>query len=573
MVLSDMPFERSKLIHSRYSMLRRPDSAPLPTELDARDKQSKEYAAFLKEQERKVGPEGFLDSNKLSHTFYVKKEKDKQKVLPEKSKPTIVKLSTQIEQDKKEHSKRIKVIEDHMWQHKQEERELKRSEGDIIKNQRSVRHMLRDYENVINKKRMAEEKKLNTGLEKYTVLRRDYVHHSHDLTKARIQQNHAFEHSLKDRGRKTEMTKSDLARNYKAKMSEMELKQIELMRLNQEFESKMRQKEQEQYKLKQELAELAIALNMESQKGRKQNFDSKKERKMEMSNRISEDVSAKQSVENKLAKSAGDNMSAEMTKRKLSADLALTKAHIAIRQRDEQRHLADTKMRLEDNSTVQRQLNEAASYAEMDLTNKKMQQNIEAHNVRRMTLRNSNMKQKKLTEEAKQKIWEERFKKRASEKARLEHEDSLKFFQKMVAKGEDYEQNLYSKVRNAEYTRQKQEQSVRRIQQQLNEVKRKNAAIVTKELAERNKQEVELEQLLYKEKAELDKAHAQREESYYTLQVHRHALKADKHNLYEHDREHTRLQQIGTFSERGELCEASESSANVKIGQAQSTGA
>ena len=34
-----------------------------------------------------------------------------------------------------------------MWQHKQEERELKRVEGDIMKNQRSVRHVLRDYEN------------------------------------------------------------------------------------------------------------------------------------------------------------------------------------------------------------------------------------------------------------------------------------------------------------------------------------------------------------------------------------------------------------------------------------------
>ena len=34
-----------------------------------------------------------------------------------------------------------------MWQHKQEERELKRVEGDIIKNQRAVRHTLRDYEN------------------------------------------------------------------------------------------------------------------------------------------------------------------------------------------------------------------------------------------------------------------------------------------------------------------------------------------------------------------------------------------------------------------------------------------
>lgn len=43
----------------------------------------------------------------------------------------------------------------------------------------------------------------------------------------------------------------------------------------------------------------------------------------------------------------------------------------------EQRHLADTQMRLEDNSNVQRQLNEAASHAEMDLRSKQMQQNIE----------------------------------------------------------------------------------------------------------------------------------------------------------------------------------------------------
>ena len=34
-----------------------------------------------------------------------------------------------------------------MWQHKQEERELKRTEGDIIKNQRAVRQTLRDFEN------------------------------------------------------------------------------------------------------------------------------------------------------------------------------------------------------------------------------------------------------------------------------------------------------------------------------------------------------------------------------------------------------------------------------------------
>lgn len=78
-------------------------------------------------------------------------------------------------------------------------------------------------------------------------------------------------------------------------------------------------------------------------------------------------------------------------------------------------------------------------------------------------------------------------------------------FQKMVSKGEDQEQNLYAKVRNAEYSRQQQEQNVRRIQQQLQELKRKNAALVKKELAAVNKQEQELEQQLTREKAELDR--------------------------------------------------------------------
>ena len=41
----------------------------------------------------------------------------------------------------------IGSLQDHMWQHKQEERELKRVEGDIIKNQRIVRMTLRDYDN------------------------------------------------------------------------------------------------------------------------------------------------------------------------------------------------------------------------------------------------------------------------------------------------------------------------------------------------------------------------------------------------------------------------------------------
>ena len=37
--------------------------------------------------------------------------------------------------------------------------------------------------------------------------------------------------------------RSDLARTYKAKLGEMELKQTEVMRLSQDYENKMRKKE------------------------------------------------------------------------------------------------------------------------------------------------------------------------------------------------------------------------------------------------------------------------------------------------------------------------------------------
>jgi len=64
-----------------------------------------------REQERKVGPDGFLDSSKLSHTFHVKKEREKTKGKEGQSRPTVVRLSTRIENDKKDHDKKIKVIE------------------------------------------------------------------------------------------------------------------------------------------------------------------------------------------------------------------------------------------------------------------------------------------------------------------------------------------------------------------------------------------------------------------------------------------------------------------------------
>ncbi|KAK3760560.1 hypothetical protein RRG08_022843 [Elysia crispata] len=558
MVLTDLPFDRCKLLHNRYDLIRRPDSAPgLQPQKEEEDEgaaASKEYAAFLKAQERKVGPGGFLDSTRFSYTFALKKEKEKSQASkpgrPRAQTPdNVVLLTARIQKDEKDYEKRIKVIEDHMWQHKQEERELKRTEGDIIKNQRAVRHTLRDYGNAVNKKRIAEEKKLNQSLERFTKMSQDHVHDREENSKQRSRQSQAQDLAHKDLSRKMELKKSEMERQYNAKRAAIELKRAEVMRLSQDFESRMRQKEEEQHKLKQELAELAITLNMEAQKARVQTHDHSRSKKREKTTQIQDDLHANKSLEHKLTKSDGDIKEAMMSKRKLDSDLAFTKSHLDIKKRDEQRHLTDTQIRLEDNTTTQRQLNNSAYNAGMDLKAKQIDQKIQAHNTRRVNLLSSSMKQKKDKEVAQQEVWEKRFKVRDHEAQRKKHEDSLKFFQKMVTKGEEVEQELYANVRSSEYARQKQDQEVRRTQQTLAELRRINAIKMKEDMVERKRQEEMLQQKLIREKAELDKVHANREESYLRLQDHRLKLRNDKHLLEGHEREHQRLMRVGQRSD------------------------
>ncbi|XP_076454230.1 uncharacterized protein LOC143289165 [Babylonia areolata] len=557
MVLTDLPFERSKLLHNRYDMIHRPGSAP-PQDTDSSSdagRESKEYAAFLKSQERKVGPEGFLDSSRYSHTFVLKKDKES-KSAPGKVKartpanaPTVLSLTARVEKDEKDYQKRIKVVEDHMWQHKQEERELKRVEGDIIKNQRAVRHTLRDFGNVINKKRMSEEKKLNQSLERFSDMKREHVHKKHELTRKRAEKNIASARDHKQEDRKTLLKLTDLNRQYQQKMSALDLKRVEVMRMSQDFETKMRAKEEEQHRLKSELAELAISLNMVAQKGRVQEVDHVRTQRKETSQRINDDLEGDRNLDNRMQRSDGDVKGAEMTKRKLSADLALTKAHLDIKKRDEQRRLTDTQIRLEDNTSTQRQLNETARHADMDLRAKQLEQRLEAHNAKRVSRLQTSMRTKKEKEDAQQTVWEARFKARTQEADRKKHEDSLKFFTKMVRKDEDREQELFSAVREAEYARQKKDQEVRRLQQRLLTVRAHNQQRLKQEQLKVNQSEKELEQTLLREKAELDKAHAQREERYIQLQSHRHQMKEDRHLLDGHEREHSRLYKVGGRSD------------------------
>ena len=77
--------------------------------------------------------------------------------------------------------------------------------------------------------------------------------------------------------------------------------------------------------------------------------------------------------------------------------------------------------------------------------------------------------------------------------------------QKMVVKGEEEENRLYNKVREAEYARQKQEQNVKRLQAKAQATKNKHSQEMKRQLTEMIKVEKENEQKVLREQAILDR--------------------------------------------------------------------
>ena len=74
-----------------------------------------------------------------------------------------------------------------------------------------------------------------------------------------------------------------------------------------------------------------------------------------------------------------------------------------------------------------------------------------------------------------------------------------------MKKDEDFEHDLFTKVRNAEYSRQKKEQDVKRLAAALAEAKRVNAVKLKQEMLDKQKEEKDLEQELAKHQADLSR--------------------------------------------------------------------
>jgi hypothetical protein len=111
-------------------------------------------------------------------------------------------------------------------------------------------------------------------------------------TKERTEKNVDVLVQTKDKGRKTLLVCNDLSRQYKLKMNQLDLKKIEINSLQSDYEQRIRNKEEEEIRIKKELAEIALALNMEAVKAKNDLYDFKRLVETNKSQQIKADLSS-----------------------------------------------------------------------------------------------------------------------------------------------------------------------------------------------------------------------------------------------------------------------------------------
>ncbi|CAF0981483.1 unnamed protein product [Didymodactylos carnosus] len=462
-------------------------------------------------------------------------------------------IATNLEQKKKEFDKHMRLIEEQMIKAKQVERETKRQEGDIKKEQRSLHHTLKELAVDSTKKRFDAEKNLSKNLEEKDKIEREFVKKREQQTKQRTERVVDTLQSTKDKDRKNVLACNDLARQYRTKVNELDIKHKELNRLHTDFEQKIQMKEIEENRIKKELGEIALALNMEAQKTKTDLKEFQQLMNRDKIMAIKTDLNEEQKHEQKMNQTSVHVKNYDLERRRLSGDITLHKSALDLKQREAVRRIVDTKNRLENIYVKQRELNKAASVAEQDRRAIELITKVENVNNRRNQLMSQYLRDKTEKSEEKEVLGSEKAKVSYIDLETKQHEDHLKHFQKIMNKNEEQEHDLYKNVKEAEFSRRKKEQDVKKLQGELVKTKRVHAEKIKGEISKAEKTEKEIKQQLVKEKSRLDKLHAKREDSYLKLLHQREHIRDSKSLLETHEKEHERLLRVQARSQSMQL--------------------
>eukprot|EP00794_Sanderia_malayensis_P012080 gene12080-13324_t len=547
-----LPFKRNKKIHERYTLL----SAPVNVNLDSGGKEGserstgEEYACFLRSltaptidvnnDDQITAPP--IRSKTANNEIRTKENHNK------KSTGITAVLQIKAKNDES-HKKRLKMIEDHMWQHKQEERELKRTEGDIIKKQRMLTKTMQDYESTVYKKQREEELFVMQASNDLERLKQDVALQDGKLTRQKIDRNITEIQKSKDRERKAVTIVNAKTFQYEKIAEEVRKKKLEVENMTREFEEKMRMKEEEEFKLEKEMAEIAITINMEVQKQRVLKADGQKERLQSLKADKQENRKREDDYNAKLNEKMTRASMADKRQQKLEKEVGTTLNHTALKIREEGRKLTDVKSRLQANSQFQREAQSDANHASFNRQALDSEEKIKLVDARRAEIQNIITKERKQRGAQVVDEWKGRYFEKTNEMKRREVEDNMKHLQKFVSKQEELEQMLYNQVKACESERRKQEQNVENIRQELLTTKKDNAKLLKETALRCQKQEEELMQKLSREEAALKKALSEREERIRSFVKQRGFYQEEKDMLGREQKIHDRLHRIGQKSD------------------------
>jgi hypothetical protein len=128
----------------------------------------------------------------------------------------------------------------------------------------------------VSKRRTDETNSILEQEAKFASHKQADLHTMKDATKSKIQSDQLMKQKINENAKK--YTKNNIEMNWKYRhvMELLEQKKLEMEKMSNEFEKCLREKEDEQHRLKNQLASLAISLNMEAQRKKRTNSDVQK---------------------------------------------------------------------------------------------------------------------------------------------------------------------------------------------------------------------------------------------------------------------------------------------------------
>jgi len=496
------------------------------------------YAEFLRAQERAFGPQGAIDSMKGGEGA---KHFPERPVKRSRSVGSLVNALSTTKDLEEERNSQLRTIEQNIALTRAKKRDLRRLEGDLNKHQYSIRKSFKKFESVVSSRMEKKDDQLKSLNQQSAKSQQEYAHQRKEKSSTRGVENRSNQINRRKSTRKSDLQLSTVEKAYKAKLAELNLKQLEIQRITDEFTQKLKKKEEEEFRLKKELGDLSLTVAFELKKRGTLDESNDKEVQKLMRRREKEDMELESGYESSKEKSIKMKKKTENEKQLFTRALDSRGRTTNQRQRETGRQQMTTKVKMEDTGEHLHFLQKNLDTTRTDIQAISLQKRLKAAGDRKQALDVDNsiknqFKTDRQLEEALVRAWNNEI-----EQRRYVMDDVKSRLEKVVTAREVKQRNLSQDVRSLGLARNNQEKQVRELEKKLEKLRLDNQRTMLQKLAESKAQERKIEDELLRKKGDLISTHAKRDDQYQTLVREKDILKKDHFVLTDIDREHKRI--------------------------------